>query len=97
MLNLDTHVLLFALNGQLKAKERRLLEASPWSISAIVLWEISKLAQLERIELDLEADQTKGTRLAFTLSSLATCKSQSRPLNSRIPSILVSLVDVEAP
>ena len=61
MLNLDTHVLLFALTGQLKAKERRLLEASPWSISAIVLWEISKLAQLERIELDLDDTDFKRT------------------------------------
>ena len=54
MLNLDTHVLLLALAGQLRPAERRLLGGDRWSISAIVLWEIAKLAQLGRIEVDLE-------------------------------------------
>src|SRR5205807_744693 len=54
MLNLDTHVLIFALAGELRAAERRLLQRDRWSISAIVLWEVAKLAQLGRIELDLE-------------------------------------------
>ena len=54
MLNLDTHVLLFAVTDRLTAAERRLLGREPWSISAIVLWEIAKLTQLGRIELDLE-------------------------------------------
>ena len=54
MLNLDTHVLLHAVGGHLSAIESRLLENDQWSISAIVLWEIAKLAQLGRIELDLE-------------------------------------------
>ena len=54
MLNLDTHVLLHALSGKLTTTEDRLLRTHPWSISAIVLWEISKLAQLGRIELDLD-------------------------------------------
>lgn len=54
MLNLDTHVLLYAVTGDLTAAERRLLGAEPWCISAIVLWEIAKLAQLGRIEVDLE-------------------------------------------
>lgn len=54
MLNLDTHVLLFALGGGLEPRERRLLGAHPWGISAIVLWEIAKLRQLGRIELDLD-------------------------------------------
>jgi PIN domain nuclease of toxin-antitoxin system len=53
MLNLDTHVLVFALTGQLRGPEERLLRSDRWSISAIVLWEIAKLAQLGRIELDL--------------------------------------------
>jgi len=54
MLNLDTHVLLYALGGTLNRRESRLLSAAPWSISAIVLWEIAKLAQLGRIALDLD-------------------------------------------
>jgi PIN domain nuclease of toxin-antitoxin system len=54
MLNLDTHVLLHALAGSLRAPEEALLRREPWSVSAIVLWEIAKLAQLGRIELDLD-------------------------------------------
>jgi PIN domain nuclease of toxin-antitoxin system len=54
MLNLDTHVLLYAVTGALRARETRLLGAERWSISAIVLWEIAKLAQLRRIEIDLD-------------------------------------------
>ncbi len=61
MLNLDTHVLLHALGGRLTSRERRLLEADSWSISGIVLWEIAKLAQLRRIELDL--DDVEVTRV----------------------------------
>jgi PIN domain nuclease of toxin-antitoxin system len=54
MLNLDTHILLYALAGSLKPAERRLLATDVWSISAIVRWEICKLRQHGRIELDLE-------------------------------------------
>jgi PIN domain nuclease of toxin-antitoxin system len=54
MLNLDTHILLHALAGTLKPAERRLLRSDQWSISAIVRWEICKLRQLERIDLDLD-------------------------------------------
>ena len=54
MLNLDTHVLLHALGGTLTRRESRLLSADAWSISAIVLWEVAKLAQLGRIALDLD-------------------------------------------
>ena len=57
MLNLDTHVLLHALGGRLTARERTLLSRELWSISAIVLWEIAKLAQLGRIEVDLDHPQ----------------------------------------
>jgi PIN domain nuclease of toxin-antitoxin system len=54
MLNLDTHVLLFAVAGALTSSERQLLSRARWSISAISLWEIAKLAQLGRIAVDLE-------------------------------------------
>jgi len=57
MLNLDTHVLLHAVMGDLTKGEDGLLRGEPWSISAIVLWEISKLAQLGRIEVDLDDRQ----------------------------------------
>ena len=61
MLNLDTHILLFALGGQLTGREDRLLSSNQWSISAIVLWELAKLAQLGRIEIEL--DSAELTRL----------------------------------
>jgi PIN domain nuclease of toxin-antitoxin system len=54
MLNLDTHVLLHAVAGRLTTREDALLRGDRWSISAIVLWEIAKLAELGRIAVDLE-------------------------------------------
>lgn len=54
MLNLDTHILLHAVTGALRPAERKLLTGHRWSISAIVLWEVAKLAQLDRITIDLQ-------------------------------------------
>ncbi|MXW46822.1 MAG: type II toxin-antitoxin system VapC family toxin [Gammaproteobacteria bacterium] len=54
MLNLDTHILVHALSDGLRPRERELLERNEWSISAIVLWELAKLAQLGRITLELD-------------------------------------------
>ncbi len=54
MLNLDTHILIYALTGELTPRERKLLSNQTWSISAIVLWELAKLSSLKRIQLDLE-------------------------------------------
>ena len=65
MLNLDTHVLLLAVAADLTAAEDRLLRSHRWSISAIVLWEISKLAQLGRIELDLDDPEVVRTLAAL--------------------------------
>ena len=53
MLNLDTHILIFALADRLEPAEEELLRGQEWSISAIVLWELAKLAQLGRIDFDL--------------------------------------------
>jgi PIN domain nuclease of toxin-antitoxin system len=67
MLNLDTHILLHALAASLTARERRLLEGDSWSISAIVLWEIAKLVQLGRVEVDLDsADLTRTLARIYT-------------------------------
>ncbi len=54
MLNLDTHVLIHALQGSLKAEERELLARDEWGVAAIALWELAKLVQLGRVELDLD-------------------------------------------
>jgi len=54
MPNLDTHMLVFALNGELRPLERDLLAGDEWSISSIVLWELAKLIQLRRVDLNLD-------------------------------------------
>ena len=54
MLNLDTHILIFALAGELRPAEQSLLTRGRWSISSIVLWELAKLVQLGRLDLDLD-------------------------------------------
>ena len=54
MLNLDTPILIYALGDNLRRRERELLSRETWGISAIVLWEVAKLAELGRIELDLD-------------------------------------------
>src|SRR3974377_2274084 len=54
MRHVDTHVLLCAVVGTLRPRETRLLRTQPWSLAAIVLWEIAKLAQLRRIAVDLD-------------------------------------------
>lgn len=54
MINLDTHILVFALAGDVTARERRLLAGNSWSVCAIVFWEFATLVQLERIDVDLD-------------------------------------------
>ena len=61
MTNLDTHLLVFALAGEVTERERRLLAGGSWSISAIVLWELAKLVQLGRLHLDLEDPEVVRT------------------------------------
>ena len=53
MLNLDTCILLILLRDELNERERRLIQTTPVVISAVVLWELWKLASLGKIEFDL--------------------------------------------
>jgi len=80
MLNLDTHVLLFALDGSLKPAERRLLASNPWGISAIVLWEVAKLAQLGRIAIDLGSAEFSRifARVHVWPLDLAVCRQSTQ-------------------
>jgi PIN domain nuclease of toxin-antitoxin system len=55
MLNLDTHILLHALNGEVTATEKAILTRHHWGISSIVIWEIAKLHQRGRINLGLNS------------------------------------------
>jgi len=54
MLSLDTHIAVALLDGSLSDKELSLVADEPLAISAIVLWELAKLVQLRRLELDFE-------------------------------------------
>ncbi len=84
MLNLDTHILIHALGGTLRPSERRLLATDSWSVSAIVLWELAKLDQLKRIEIDLDSpDFTRVfARVHIWPLDLAICR-QSAQLDFR--------------
>ena len=53
-------MLVFAGRGELRPHERALLARDRWSISGIVLWELAKLHELGRIELDLEDREIAG-------------------------------------
>jgi PIN domain nuclease of toxin-antitoxin system len=77
MLNLDTHVLLRAVAGNVQPRERQLLQSQPWSISAIVLWEIAKLAELGRIEVDLDSPELTRviSRLHLWPLTLDVCRA----------------------
>ena len=56
MLNLDTHILIHALDGSLTQREKRVLKNdTEWGISAIVLWEIEKLYEKKRIRFGLDS------------------------------------------
>ena len=62
MLNLDTHILVFALVGNLRSRERALLEENEWSMSGVVPWELAKLVQLGRVEVDVHSGWTSSGR-----------------------------------
>ena len=87
MLNLDTHILLFALNGSLTAAERKLLAGNPWGISAIVLWEVAKLAQLGRVAIDVESSEFTRifARVHVWPVDLAVCGNPRSSISGAIP------------
>jgi PIN domain nuclease of toxin-antitoxin system len=87
MLNLDTHVLLYALTDDLTPRERALLSNETWSISAIVLWEIAKLAELGRIDIDLDHAELARTlaRIQTWPLTLDICRSISLWILTAIP------------
>src|SRR5262249_10701586 len=77
MLNLDTHILLGALAGELTRRENDLLASEPWSIAGIVLWEIGKLAELDRIAVDLDDPDLERTlaRIHIWPLTLDVCRA----------------------
>jgi PIN domain nuclease of toxin-antitoxin system len=63
----------------LTPRESTLLSNDTWSIAGIVLWEIAKLSELGRIELDLD-----DSELARTLSRIQTLDFDSDPADEII-------------
>ncbi len=55
MLNLDTHILVASLAGELTSREEVLIRNDSLAVSDIVLWELAKLVQLGRLVLDMDS------------------------------------------
>lgn len=53
MLNLDTHIAIDMLRGQLRPDELRLIDREGWGISDIVIWEIFSLVNQQRLAMDI--------------------------------------------
>lgn len=80
LVNLDSHILVFALAGDVTTRERRVLGGNTWSISAIVLWELAKLVQLGRVTMDLDDAEVVRTLSALHVwpIDLAVCIQSTR-------------------
>ena len=65
MLNLDTHIVVFAFDDKLDASEREIMQDEDWAISSIALWELAFLVGRRRINLNLD-----GYRFESFLSQL---------------------------
>ena len=80
MLNLDTHMLIHAWRGDLRARERELLSGDAWGVAAIALWELAKLVQLGRIDLDLDDPEVDAVLAGLHVwpVDLAVAKASTR-------------------
>lgn len=67
MLNLDTHILILFLAGELNPVEYRCIVRQELAISDIVLWELAKLVQMRRLTLDLEDTSFRSFLQTLTL------------------------------
>ena len=80
MLNLDTHILVKALQGLLTPREQSILRRdAAWCISAIVLWEIAKLYQIGRLNFGLDYEPLAAAleKLEIIPVSHKVCRSLS--------------------
>jgi PIN domain nuclease of toxin-antitoxin system len=57
MLNLDTHILVSLITGDVSEEERRLAVHERLAISDIVLWELSMLVSRRRVALDFDSPE----------------------------------------
>jgi len=70
MLNLDTHILVSLLVGDLSDRELRLIQSEQLVVSGIVLWEIAKMVQLGRLDMDLESREFRMCLQNLTVVSI---------------------------
>lgn len=67
MVNLDAHILIALLAGELTASERSVMTGQKFAISDMVLWEIVKLVQLGRRQINLESPDFRSSILELTV------------------------------
>ena len=67
MLNLDTHIVVALLDGDLRKTEEQRIVSDTLAISGIVLWELAKLVQLGRLEFDFDAAEFRAFLLTATI------------------------------
>ena len=72
MLNLDTHILVASLAGDLTDRERTLVANEDLNISDIVLWELAKLVELGRL-VKLAAGNRANRRLDKSPINVCAC------------------------
>jgi PIN domain nuclease of toxin-antitoxin system len=67
MLNLDTHIVVALFRGDLSAAEYECAVRESWAISDIVLWELSKLTQKGRLQINPESPRFRGWIRSLTI------------------------------
>lgn len=67
MLNLDTHIVIQLLKGDLTDEESEVILGHELAISGIVNWEIAKLVQLGRLHMDLDSPQYRDFQRSVAL------------------------------
>jgi len=60
MLNLDTHMLVLLIAGEVTPAESACAVSEPLAISDIVLWEVSMLVARRRLKMDLEGQEFRA-------------------------------------
>ena len=67
MLNLDTHVVIELLKGDLSDQEHELILGNQLAISDIDNWEIAKLVRLGRLKMNLDSPQYRKFEASLTV------------------------------
>lgn len=71
MLNLDTHIVISFLAGTSTQQESALIAREELAISGIVLWELAKLVQAGRMDMDLDSAAFRGFLRQLTVMPIS--------------------------